>query len=216
MARPKSVDKSEKPVLSEAEIEEKQEQLDIQISNLLDRLLKSEGLAKAAFGRKIGFTQANLSNVFNQNRKKNHWSFPLLIATAEFFGTTVGGLISAAESFANSPESDAVQLFFVCRKTEPRSKERLQRLVWAAVGYDPAQVKKSDRALFELTYSVVQVEIGNPEFCNLYYSGRLTDQQVFSEFNRALEEANKPETVSPDNPPLPLWAALQKSWRGYE
>lgn len=214
MARPKTVDANERPVLSEAEIESRQEALDLKISRLLERLLKSEGLAKAAFGRKIGFSQANLSNVFNPNRKNNHWSFPLLIAAAEFLGTTVGGLISAAESLADSPESDAVQLFFACRKTEPRSKERLQRLVWAAVGYDPSQVKKAERGLFELTYGVVQVEIGNPDFCKLYYSGRITDQQAFSEFRRALEETNNPKLLSPDNPPLPLWAALQKTWRG--
>lgn len=214
MPRPKTIDVNECPVLAEPDIENRWEALDLKISRLLERLLKSEGLSVSAFGRKIGFTQANLSNVFNPNRKANHWSFPLLIATAEFFGTTVGGLISAAEGFAESPESDAAQLFFACRKTKPQSRERLQCLVYAAVGYEPSQVKKADRSLFELVYSVAQIEIGNPEFCDLYYSGRLTDQRVLSEFSRALEEAHRPETLSPDNPPLPLWAALQKTWKG--
>lgn len=212
MARPKTVDRNEPPVMSDKEIRDAQEKLDAKISAFVDRLIKEEGISKTALARKLGFTQSNISNVFNKNKKSNHWSFPLLIALAKHYDTTVGELIMVSEAYSDFPDSDTVQLFLACSGTKPQTKERLQKLVWSVEGYDPTKVKKDDRFLFELAYNVVQMEIGNPEFCRLYYSGLISDREALAEFNRASEEAHRPEKLSPDNPPLPLWAALQKTW----
>ena len=211
MARPKSVDKNERPIITQEQEGALQIELDRKISALLLRLLKAEGLSKAAFGRKIDFSQANLNNVFSTSIKceQNHWSFPLLIGAAAYFRVSVGELIMAAETYADAPDSDAARLFIACRGTKPHSKERLQRLIWEATGYKPEDIRASDRKLLELSDGVNVMEIGNPDFCKKYYSGAMTDLEVLDTFDQAWAKANSPEKLEEGKPPYPLWAALQ-------
>ena len=199
------------PVITEKKLAERHRVLDLRISRLVDQLLKLKGVSQTAFGRLIGFSQANISNVFNPGREANHWSMPLLIATSAFFGVSVGELLMAAES---GDGVDSACLLFACCNTKPASRERLQRLVWAAEGYVPDRVKPEDRGLLELVYSVDLLELGTPDFCECYYAGQLNDARVLSEFKAALAFANNPDNLAVDKPPPPLWAALKQTWKG--
>lgn len=217
MGRPKIVSESEQAIERDKKKQgQKQRDFDCRVSALVRALLDAQGVPRAAFARRIGFAQGNISGVLsldNEKENRKHWSVPLLLSAAEFFRVTVGELVGSAEAFEKNPNIAMPRLLFASRNTAEHSKERLQRLVWATVGYDPDNVKKEDRFLCELAYGVAQLEIGNPEFCQMYYSGRMGDDDVLAAFDHAIEESHRPEKLGPNDPPLPLWAALKEYWR---
>ena len=213
MPRPKSIEKEKNDPLSKDMLDARQEEFDGKVSGFLRCLMEVEGISMSTFSRRVGFSQANVSNVFNPARKTNHWSIPLLLAVADALGTTMGELISAAENFSPDSGERSVLMFLTCRNTKPFSRERLRRIVWVAVGYTPEKFRKEDRYLIEQSIDLRNFESGVPSLCNLYYSGGISDEGVLSLMDRASAWAHHPDRdLDEDNPPAPLWTALSKIW----
>ena len=104
-----------------------------------------------------------------------------MIQIAKYFGTTVYQLMYEAENPTSHP------MFLVVGKTEPCSTERLQALIYAAVGYSDQAPTGGYDDVIKLFYQVNMVERDAPAFCSAYQSAKLSDKQAFA----LLQEAYK-------------------------
>ena len=205
MPRQKSTKTEVPPALAKSEIEAEWKRIDAQMTRLVSRLLSERSMSQSAFSRGIGFTQANVSNVLSPSQP-NHWSIPLLIATARFFGTTIGELLSLAET-TDAEDADTLSLFFARCGTAPGSPERLTKLIRSALG----GYKEADDLIFGenseavLGCRVSDIAFGAPEFYSEYTQGKLDDPDALAILSAAVRYVHNHGGLGN----VPLWAAVR-------
>lgn len=196
--------------LTKGEIEARWKQIDARMTRLVSRLLSERSMSQSAFSRNIGFTQANVSNVLSPSQP-NHWSIPLLIATAHFFGVSIGELLSLADS-TDAEDEDTLSLFFARCGTSPGSPERLTKLVRSALG----GYKEADDALFGgnseavLGCRVSDIALGAPAFYADYSQCKLEDADALAILSAAVRYAHDHGGLGK----FPIWAALKEECQG--
>ena len=162
------------------------------------------------FARRIQYSRPTLWELLHQEGKERQrpWTLDTLIAISREIGCSLPELLAAAETVKGNPGGAPALSLRLCG-TPPRSKERLQRLIYEAVGYDGDYDETQCNKLTEVIYRLRDVECGNPGFCTDYYEGRLSDREALAELRKAdafREHENEPS--------WPLWAALRETYKG--
>ncbi len=164
--------------MAKDEYKQEWDEYDTKLSDLINRSLKLKRITPTEFARGLNYSQSAMSAILLGNR---HWTIPTLIQIAKYFGTTVYQLMYEAENPTSHP------MFLVVGKTEPCSTERLQTLVYAAVGHtDMAEDGWIDDVI-KIFFQVSMIERDAPTFCHDYQAGKISDRQAF----KILEQANE-------------------------
>lgn len=206
MARPKTVDYSRPPVMSKDEINSAWDALDRRISATVNEIMAATGVSQSALGRALGCTQANLSHILSRN-PSSHWSVPLLIALARYFGTTVGEIITISESEGFPENSIELRVFIASCGTAPRTPERLDKLIREAVKMQMEdaghEFREEDRA--SLGCRVGDVALSAPSFYSDYVRGEINDPDAFS----LLSASARSMLAHGGFSGFPFWAAIR-------
>lgn len=163
----------------------------------------------SAFARKINYARSTLHMLLNQDDvpKQRGWTPETLLAIAHALGCSFPELMSAALTQMQNP-TGAPGLAFRVMGTDPHSRERLQRLVYEAVGYDGEHDRTKLASLEKLAYRLKDIELANPEFCEAYYNGALSDAEALAILQQAQEA-----TIRQGEEDWPLWAALKEVYK---
>lgn len=163
----------------------------------------------SAFARKINYARPTLHVLLHQDNapKQRGWSTETLLSIAHALGCTLPDLVSAALTHMQNP-TGAPGLAFRVMGTDPHSRERLQRLVYEAVGYDGEHDRTKLASLEKLAYRLKDIELANPEFCEAYYNGALSDAEALAVLQQAQEA-----TIRQGEEDWPLWAALKEVYK---
>lgn len=209
MPRLKKTENGAVPALTKGEIESRWKQIDARMTRMVGRLLSERNMSQSAFSRSIGFTQANVSNVLSP-LQPNHWSIPLLIATAHFFGTSIGELLSLAET-ADTEDNDTLRLFLARCGTAPGSPERLAKLIRSAIGgcKEANDLLVGNNGEAVLGCRVSDFEFGAPEFYSDYTRGELGDPDVLTLLSAAVRSVHNRNALGK----VPLWAAVRDEFQ---
>ena len=154
----------------------------------------------------IHYTRTTLTTLLNQtadDEKQRGWTFSTLVALADALGVRLSHLIAEAEAVANGAMPG---MSLRLANTSPRSRERLQRLIYEAVGYSGDTDEEEFDGLLEVLYREKDVEYAVPSLWGAYEKGVLTDEEALRLFKEAFEVASSEE------PAPPFWAAVQSRW----
>lgn len=158
----------------------------------------------SAFAKQIRYTRSTLSSLLNQKdaERQRPWTFDTLVSISDALGCELSSFIKAVE-YVRKNNGAEPPLSIRFSGTAPFSRERLQRIIYEAVGYngehDEARMKKLEQVL----YRVSDVEYANPELCKAYYKGRLSDSEILSLIKKAYSDGRKSDKS------MPLWAAVK-------
>lgn len=154
----------------------------------------------------IHYTRTTLTTLLNQkadDEKQRSWTFSTLVAIADALGVRLSQLIAEAEDVAKGALPG---MSLRLANTSPRSRERLQRLIYEAVGYSGDTDEEEFDGLLEVLYREKDVEYAVPALWAAYERGALNDEAALQLFRDAFEEA------SAEEPAPPFWAAVQTAW----
>ena len=154
----------------------------------------------------IHYTRTTLTTLLNQkadDEKQRGWTFSTLVAIADSLGVRLSQLIAEAENVANGA-MPGMSLRLAC--TAPRSRERLQRLIYEAVGYSGDKNEDKYDGRLEVLYREKDIEYAVPAFWEDFSKGAITDDEAL----QILKEAHKKSSADESSPPF--WAAVQTVW----
>ena len=157
---------------------------DEKLSELVNKAMSVKGIGVNRLSEGVGFSQSALSTLLQTNTKgsrSKHWTIPTLLQLAKFFGTSMHQLIYEAENPTPTP------MFLIVGGSEPNSLERLQLLIYAAVGYSEQAPAGGYDNVVKMFYNVNAVEHNAPDFCSAYQKGKLSDRQAFALLQDASE-----------------------------
>ena len=158
----------------------------------------------------IHYTRTTLTTLLNQkadDEKQRGWTFSTLVAIADALGVRLSQLIAEAEAVADGALPG---MGLRLASTSPRSRERLQRLIYEAVGYSGDTDEAKYDGLLEVLYREKDVEYAVPSLWEKYEKGTLDDETAL----KLLKEAY--EAASAEEPAPPFWAAVQTVWNKKE
>lgn len=161
--------------MKKRELKMRREELNLKTAQLVSAAMNYMGLNIADFSKKFGRSQSYTSLLLsvNNNNTGRNWSIDNLILLSDFFGVSLSTMVREVERY----DGVSVPIFFHVARTKPRSHERLQALVWAAVHY---KVADDPRGSTRKTYDVSLMEQVIPEFVGDYLAGKLSDNQAFA------------------------------------
>lgn len=160
------------------------------------------------FAESVHYQRPALTTLLNQNATDNpqkNWTLSLLIAVARTLNVRLSTLIAEAEDVM---AGGAPGLHIRLASTEPRSRERLQKLIYVAVGYSGDLDEKEYDGVLEVLYRVKDIEYAVPAFWEAYSNGTLTDEEALSILRAAAHIQNSAEEDAP-----PFWEVLRQSWQ---
>jgi transcriptional regulator with XRE-family HTH domain len=150
---------------------------DAKLTKLVQKVMKTKNITGVELAKKIKMSQSAISEILTGTK---HWTMATTLQLAKVFDTTFSQLMYEVENPTTHP------MFLIVGKTKPHSIERLQALVYAAVGYtDMVQDGWIDDVV-KLFFQVNMIERDAPTFCYDYQAGKLSDRQALA----ILEEAN--------------------------
>jgi DNA-binding phage protein len=155
----------------------------------------------------IHYTRTTLTTLLNQradDEKQRGWTFSTLVAIADALGVRLSQLIAEAEDVANGALPG---MGLRLASTAPRSRERLQRLIYEAVGYSGDTDEAQYDGLLEVLYRETDVEYAVPELWNGFSAGNITDDEALEILKGAYQHAMSEE------PAPPFWAAVKEAWK---
>ncbi len=159
------------------------------------------------FAEDLFYARPAINCMLNQkatDASQRNWTLSLLLGVAKRLGVKLSALIAEAEDVMEG-SSPGLQLRIAT--TEPRSRERLQKLIYTAVDYSgDIDAKRYDR-LLEVLYRVKDIEYAVPSFWKKYQEGALSDQQALLILKSANERVNSADGEAP-----PFWEALRQIW----
>ena len=179
------------------------------LMNALSAVIKraTRNVSITDFADRVGVSRPQLSNLLNRetSARARPWMLDTLVAVAREIGCPLSELFAAAELAVANPGT-VPQLHLYLYNTEPRSRERLQKLIYEAVGYDGDTNERRYDRLLEILYRLRDVEYANPDFCNKYYNGELSDRAALATLRKAANRMDPDESGEP----MPLWMALKE------
>jgi transcriptional regulator with XRE-family HTH domain len=150
---------------------------DAKLTKLVQKVMKTKNITGVELAKKVKMSQSAISEILTGTK---HWTMATTLQLAKVFDTTFSQLMYEVENPTSHP------MFLIVGKTKPNSIERLQALVYAAVGYtDMVQDGWIDDVV-KLFFQVNMIERDAPTFCYDYQAGKLPDRQALA----ILEEAN--------------------------
>lgn len=155
----------------------------------------------------VHYARTTLCALLNQkasDEAQKGWTLSLLLAISKALGIKLSALIAEAEEVMEG-SSPGLQLRIAT--TEPRSRERLQKLIYTAVDYSGDIDAKHYDGLLEVLYRVKDIEYAVPAFWKKYQEGALSDQQALLILKSANERVNSADGEAP-----PFWEALRQIW----
>jgi DNA-binding phage protein len=158
------------------------------------------------FANDIHYTRTTLTTLLNQKAddpKQRAWTLSTLLAIADALGVELSVLIAEAEAVSKGALPG---MGLRIASTEPRSQERMQKLIYEAVGYSGDADEKNYDGMLEVLYRVVDVVYAVPAMWERYHGGLLSDDEALGVFKSAVEAAENEE------PQPPFWAAVQREW----
>lgn len=181
----------------------------IELSGKLSRAIlsiaASRGFTLAALARAMGKSRASLSQIINGTVPCRLWTLPLLAAAARVLGTDVHKLLIMAETI---PAKEDIPLQFAVMGTGERSTERFAALVREVLKGHP----EADEVLFGKDHEAVigcratDFQHGAPELYDGYFSGDISDLQMFDILGKARAFISKNGGLGK----YPFWAAARK------
>lgn len=157
------------------------------------------------------YTRTTLCALLNQTAEddpQKSWTLSLLLAISKALGIKLSALIAEAEEVA---EGGVPGLQLRVATTQPRSRERLQKLIYAAVDYCGDIDAKHYDGLLEVLYRVKDVEYAAPSFWKKYQEGGLSDQEALAILKSADQRIQDTDGEAP-----PFWEALRQVWNEKE
>jgi transcriptional regulator with XRE-family HTH domain len=176
-----------------------QEQLDRNLTRVVEAALKQKHWSRNRLAVESGIAQSTLSNIMSEKDSGRSWNFHLLFRVAAALQVDLPTLITAACS-----GEEVASLSLKLAGTEPGSAERLQILVYEAVDFIP----DGNNDLVGTLYRVKDIEYAVPDFWAGYSSGAISDESALFLLNKAAE---RHLTAGEDAPPF--WAALLMEWK---
>lgn len=162
------------------------------------------------FAEDIFYARPAVTCMLNQkatDTPQKNWTLALLIAVSKSLNIKLSTLIAEAEGVA---AGSAPGLNLRLSSTAPRSRERLQKLIYAAVNYCGDLDEKKYDGVLEVLYRVKDVEYAVPTFWGCYQKGTLGDSEALSVINSAVRIQDAAEGEAP-----PFWEALRQSWEAF-
>jgi hypothetical protein len=160
----------------------------------------------------VHYARTTLCTLLNQKASddapQRNWTLSLLLAISKALGIKLSALIAEAEEVMEG-SSPGLQLRIAA--TEPRSRERLQKLIYTAVDYSGDIDAKHYDGLLEVLYRVKDIEYAVPSFWKKYQEGFLSDQEALAILKSANERVNSADGEAP-----PFWEALRQVWNEKE
>ena len=156
--------------------------------------------------RDIHYSRTTLTTLLNQkadDEKQRGWTFSTLVAIADALGVRLSQLIAEAEAVANGALPG---MGLRLASTSPRSRERLQRLIYEAVGYSGDTDEEQYDGLLEVLYREKDVEYAVPSLWDSFSKGTITDEEALKLLKEAYSSASSEEAAPP------FWAAVQTAW----
>ncbi len=151
---------------------------DAKLTKLVQKAMKVKNISGVELARCLSLSQPTVSEIFNG---KKHWTMATTLQLARVFDTTFSQLMYEVENPTPHP------MFLIVGKTKPHSMERLQALVYAAVGHTQMPREGWLDGVVKLFFQVNMIERDAPTFCYDYRAGKLSDRQAF----KILEQANE-------------------------
>lgn len=159
-------------------------------------------ITQKAYATRIGHAETSFSVLLGENKRGLVWPLPVLFAISKEEGVSLSSIFRAAEDIIEGRPNPLPGEIRV-GKAPARSPERLQKLLYLFEGIDEDD---PDFLLLCRVCALRDVQAFAPEFCELYYSGRIDDQEAL----RILGEASRYQSSGQDDPPPPICAALQR------
>lgn len=160
----------------------------------------------------VHYARTTLCTLLNQKASddapQRNWTLSLLLAISKALGIKLSALIAEAEEVA---EGGVPGLQLRVATTQPRSRERLQKLIYAAVDYCGDIDAKHYDGLLEVLYRVKDVEYAVPSFWKKYQEGGMSDQEALAILKSADQRIEDTDGEAP-----PFWEALRQVWNEKE
>lgn len=170
--------------------------LNIAISRTVQYAIRDTTVTE--FARRAHLSRVSLSLLFSQKpgtKIDRHWTLESLLAVTDALGVKVSELIAEAERVSEGEEPR-----LVAPKAAPRTPERLQKLIYCAVGYTG---KKMD-SLISVMYRVQDIQYGAPGFYNAYMNGEMSDADAMQYLEAAYAKDQDMEEPLP-----PFWVRVK-------
>lgn len=163
------------------------------------------------FAESVHYQRPALNSLLNQKATDNpqkNWTLSLLLAVARSLNVRLSTIIAEAEDVM---EGGAPGMHIRLASTEPGTRERLQKLIYAAVGYSGDLDEKEFDGVLEVLYRVKDVEYAVPAFWESYRKGFMGDQEALRVLNSAVRiQGNAAKEDAP-----PFWEALRLAWEEF-
>lgn len=159
------------------------------------------------FADKVHYTRTTLTVLLSQkatDEAQKGWTLSLLLAISKALGVKLSALIAEAEEIM---EGGVPGLQLRIASTAPRSRERLQKLIYAVVNYCGDLDAKQFDGLLEVLYRVKDIEYAVPTFWESYSKGVIGDQEAVAILKAAAARIDDVDGEAP-----PFWAALRQEW----
>ena len=191
-------------------VDEWYEEHDAQLALLgeaIGKTVKFKVFAVEAMIIKVHYTRTTLTVLLSQkatDEAQKGWTLSLLLAISKALGVKLSALIAEAEEIM---EGGVPGLQLRIASTAPRSRERLQKLIYAVVNYCGDLDAKQFDGLLEVLYRVKDIEYAVPTFWESYSKGVIGDQEAVAILKAAAARIDDVDGEAP-----PFWAALRQEW----
>lgn len=169
---------------------------DAKLTKLVQKVMKTKNMTGVELAKKVKMSQSAVSEILTGTK---HWTMATTLQLAKVFDTTFSQLMYEVENPTHHP------MFLIVGKTKPHSIERLQALVYAAVGHTDAPQDDWHDEMVKMYFQVNVVERDAPTFCCDYQAGKISDRQALA----ILEEAKSTMLTEPYKGKMTFGLALQ-------
>lgn len=161
--------------MAKDEFKQDWDEFDSKFTDTVRKTLTLKGWGPTQLAKELGMTQPALSALLRvHGPREKHWTVPTMLRLAKLFNTTFYQLVYETENPSSYP------MFLIVKDTGAFTLERLQLLIYAAVGYSDQAPAGGYDDVIKMFYQVSTVVREAPDFCSHYQAGKISDTQALT------------------------------------